>query len=49
MWNDYSMTNFTELIASRWVSVILGINKPFVVEIISKAAETSGVVLPIPT
>ena len=35
-----------ELIASRWASVILGINNPFVVEVISKAAEASGVVVP---
>jgi len=29
--------------------VILGINNPFVVEVISKAAEPSGFVVPIPT
>jgi hypothetical protein len=29
--------------------VILGINKPFVVEVMSKAAEPSGFVVPIPT
>jgi len=29
--------------------VILGINKPFVVKVMSKAAEPSGFVVPIPT
>ena len=36
-------------IAWRWTLVILGINNPFVVEVISNAAEPSGVIVPKPT
>ena len=35
--------------ASRWAWVKRGTNNPFVVDVISKAAEAAGVVVPIPT